>query len=229
MEEKDIEQTIEEKAKALVNKVEEKQMSTLIDEKAKTTDNVKDFIDLLATKTALEKTETVDKIVEEKGEELRNDAESKRVKAETERVNEEVKKIVAEKEKEIAELDKEISRKKAEAEQLRVDSDKAQLFFDSNADILSCIGVRKKKTLKTMYCLMIPATIIFIIIRFIALPFTILGKMIEIVIEIIGGICSVISSNALKIIISLIVLCILLGGAFCIYFFGGDFIATSCS
>lgn len=228
MEEKDIEQTIEEKAKALIEKASEESVSTILEEKSRQTDNVKDFIDLLATKTALEKTETVDKIVEEKGEELRNDAESKRVKAETERVNEEVKKIVAEKEKEIAELDKEISRKKAEAEQLKAESDKAQIFFESNSDILSCVGVRKKKTLKTMYALMIPATIIFMIIRIIALPFTIIGKLLEIVIEIIGGICGAISNNAVKIVISLLVLAILLGGAFCVYYFGGDFIATSC-
>ena len=229
MEEKDIEQTIEEKAKQLIEKVEEKPLDTMLEEKAKETTSVKDFIDLLATKTALEKTETVDKIVDEKGEELRNDAESKRIQAETERVNEEVKKVVAEKEKQIAEYDKEIAKKKAEAEQLKADSDKAQVFFESNEDILSCIGVRRKKTLRVMYWLMIPATIFFVIIRLIALPFTIGGKLVEILIDIVGGICKAISSNALRIIISILVIAILVGIFLCVYIFGGDFIAKSCA
>lgn len=229
MEEKDIEQTIEEKAKALIEKASEESVSTILEEKSKQTDNVKEFIDLLATKTALEKTETVDKIVEEKGEELRNDAESKRVKAETERISEEVKKIVAEKEKQIAELDKEIAKRKAEVEQLKAESDKAQFFFECNADILSCVGVRKKKTLRVMYILMVPATIIFMLIRLIALPLTVAGKLLEIIIEIVGGICKVVTNHALRIVTAILVIGVLVATFLLVCYFGGDFFAKSCS
>jgi Rps23 Pro-64 3,4-dihydroxylase Tpa1-like proline 4-hydroxylase len=196
----------------------------LLDEKVKQTNDVKTAIDILATQTALKQEETLEKVVTEKQEELRNDAEAKRIQAETEKISKEVEKVKQEKEKELAELDKEISAKQKEVEKLKADSDKAQAFFDSNEDILSCIGIRSKKTLKVMYALMIPATIIFILIRFIALPLTIGGKLVEILIEIIGGICKAITNSALKIIISIFVILLLAGGGFCAYYFGGQLI-----
>lgn len=229
MDEKELEKSIEEKAKALIENNANTEITSLLDEKAKSSDNVKEVIDLLATRTALEKQGTVDKIVDEKSEELRNDAESKRIQAETERVNEEVKKVLAEKEKQIAEYDKEISLKKAEVEKLKTESDRAQVFFESNADILSCIGIKRKKTLKVMCALMIPATVIFVLIRIIALPITVGGKIVEILIDIIGGICKAITNNALRIIIAILVLVLLIGGGFCVYYFGGSFITGSCN
>jgi flagellar motility protein MotE (MotC chaperone) len=199
-------------------------INNLLDEKVKQTNDVKTAIDILATQTALKQEETLEKVVTEKQEELRNDAEAKRIQAETDRISKEVEKVKQEKEKELAELDKEISAKEKEVEKLKADSDKAQAFFDSNEDILSCIGIRSKKTLKVMYALMIPATIIFILIRFIALPLTIGGKLVEILIEIIGGICKAITNSALKIIISIFVILLLTGGGFCAYYFGGQLI-----
>jgi hypothetical protein len=196
----------------------------VLDEQAKNVDNAKVAIDLLATREALKREGTVNKLVMEKDEELRNDAEAKRIQAETERISKEVEKVKQEKEKELAELDKEISAKQKEVEKLKAESDKAQTFFESNADILSCIGISSKKTLKVMYGLMIPATIIFILIRFIALPLTVGGKLVEIIIDIVGGICKAVSNNALKIIISILVVALLVGGGFCAYFFGSRLI-----
>lgn len=217
-----MEENKEKEENALVDK--NNGINDLLDKQVSQTSDVKTAIDILATKTALEQEETLEKVVNEKQEELRNDAEAKRIQAETEKTSKEVEKIKQEKEKELAELDKEISAKQKEVEKLKADSDKAQTFFESNEDILSCIGIRSKKTLGVMYALMVPATIIFILIRFIALPLTIGGKLIEIIIEIIGGICKAITNSALKIIISIIVILLLVGGGICAYYFGGKLI-----
>jgi predicted phage tail protein len=201
-----------------------KDINNLLNEKVSQTDNVKSAIDLLSTREALKKEDVIDKLVDEKEEELRNDAEAKRIQSETDRISKEVEKIKQEKEKELAELDKVISAKQKEVEQLKAESNKAQAFFENNEDILSCIGIKSKKSLKVMYALMIPAIIVFLLIRFIALPLTIGGKLVEIVIEIIGGICKTITNNALKIIISVLVVILLVGGGFSAYYFGGKFI-----
>ena len=57
------------KALAVVSDVK-----SILDDKVKRTDDVKTAIDLLATKTALEQGNTVEILVTEKNEELRNDA-----------------------------------------------------------------------------------------------------------------------------------------------------------
>ena len=142
----------------------EQNVNELLDSKIKATTNEKEAIDFLATKTALQQDGTVEKIVNEKTEELKNDAEAKRIKAETDRINEEVLRVKAEKEKEIAELDKVISTKRKEVEQLQADSDRAEAYFETNKDILSYIGIRRKKTLNVMRRLMWLATIIFAIV-----------------------------------------------------------------
>lgn len=225
----DIEKSIEEKALELVNQKTktDTQVNDLIKQKVNETDDVKKAIDLYTTKSALEQEGVVEKLVTEKQEELITDAEAKKIEAETQKILREAEKLKQEKEKELAEIDKEIARKKGEIEQLKVENDKAQTFFESNEDILSCIGIKSKKTLKVMYTLMIPATFIFILIRILALPLTISGKLVEIIIDIVGGICKAIKNNALKIIISVLVIVLLTGGGFCAYYFGGQLIAQA--
>ena len=195
-------------------------INSLLDDKVNNTTDVKIAIDLLATKTALQQKETLEKVVVEKEEELRNDAEAKRVQAETERISKEVEKVKQEKEKQLAELDKEISKRKAEVEQLKADSDKAQAFFDSNKDILKYIGVREKKSIKTMQALMFPATIVFIIVQILLFPLTFIGLLLETIVNILGGICGAIKNNSLKIVIAILVIALLFGGGFCAYYFG---------
>ena len=196
----------------------------LLKEKVANTDNVKTAIDILTTKEALQKEGTIDKLVAEKDEELRNDAEAKRIQAETERISKEVEKIKQEKEKELAELDKEISNKQKEVEQLKIDADKANAFFKSNKDILKYIGVREQKSIKTMQALMVPATIVFVIVQILLFPLTFIGLLLETVVNILGGICGAITNNALKIVLSILIIVLLLGGGFCAYFFGGKLI-----
>lgn len=224
----DIEKSVEKKALELVNQKTktDDQVNDLIKQKVNETDDVKKAIDLYTTKSALEQEGVVNKLVEKKQEELINDAEAKRIQAETDKTSKEAEKLKQEKEKELAEIDKEISRKKGEIEQLKVENDKAQTFFESNEDILSCIGIKSKKTLKVMYTLMIPATFIFILVRILALPLTIGGKLVEIMIDIVGGICKAIKNNALKIIISVLVIALVVGGGFCAYYFGGKAISN---
>ena len=199
-------------------------INNLLEEKVKQTNDVKTAIDILATQTALRQEETLEKVVNEKQEELRNDAEAKRIQAETEKIEKEVEKVKQEKEKQLAELDKVISAKLIEFEQLKAEADRAEQFFKSNEEILSCIGIKSAKSLKVMYSIMPIAVFVFILIRFIALPLTICGKLAEIVIDVVGGICKKITNNALKIIISIIVILLLAGGSFCAYYFGGKLI-----
>lgn len=186
----------------------------LIKTKTNNTNNVKEAIDLLATKTALEKEGVVEKIVEEKAEELRIDAETKRVLSE-------IEKIKQEKEKELVELDKTITTKKKEVEDLNAESDKEQAYFESNKDILRCIGVRRKKSIGAMKVLMYPATFIFIVVQILLFPLTFLGIVFETIVNIIGGLCGVIQNNALRIIVAVLVVALLLGGGFCAYYYGG--------
>ena len=196
----------------------------LIETKVSQTTDVNTALDLMFTHEALRDKDTIDSALKEKKEEIRNDAEARRIQAEAERIAQEAEKVKQEKEKQLAELDKVISAKQKEIEQLKADSDKAQAFFDSNEDILSYIGVRSKKTLKVMYMLMIPAIVIFMIVQVIALPITIVGKLIEIVINIISGICKVISNNALKIFIAILVVLLIIACGFAVYYFGGKLI-----
>ena len=196
-------------------------INNLLDEKVKQTSDVKTAIDILATKTALEQKETLEKVVVEKEEELRNDAEAKRIQAETDRISKEVEKVRQEKEKQLAELDKVISAKQKEVEQLKADSDKAQAFFDSNKDILKYIGIREKKSMKAMQGLMFPATIIFVIVQILLFPLTFIGLLLETIVNILGGICGTITNNALKIVLSILIVALLLGSGFCAYYFGG--------
>lgn len=221
----ELEKEIENKANGLIQKSNENQdINDIIDTKIKSTDNVKSAIDLYATATALKQEETLEKVVGEKQEELRNDAEAKRIEAEADKISKETEKIKKEKEKELAELDKVISAKRKEVEQLNVESDKAQAFFESNKEILSYIGIKSKKTLKVMQIFMIPAIIVFMIVQLIALPLTIGGKIIEMVVAIVGGICGAIANSALKIIIAILIVAVLLGGGFCAYYFGSKLI-----
>lgn len=199
-------------------------IKSLLDTKVKQTDDVKTAIDLLATREALADGDTVDRLIDEKAEELRNDAEAKRVKAEAERINEEVAKIKRQKEKEIEEYDRQITARKKEVEQLRAEADKAQAFFDANGEILKYIGVRSKKSLKTMQALMVPATIIFAIVQVLLFPLTLCGVVLETLVNIVGGICNAIKNQALKIIASIGVILLIGGAVFGVYYFAGGLI-----
>jgi hypothetical protein len=218
----DLEKKIEEQASEKVEKVPS--VMTLLDKKVEQTTDVKTAIDILATKTALEQEETLEKVVVEKEEELRNDAEAKRIQAEKERIEKETEKIKQEKEKELAELDKEISKKKAEVEQLKVDGDKAQAFFESNKDILKYIGVREKKSMKTMQGLMYPASIVFVIVQILIFPLTLCGLLLETIVNIVGGVCGTIKNNAIKIILSILVILLIVAVGFFAYYYGGKYL-----
>lgn len=201
-------------------------VNSLLAEKAQQAQDIKSAIDILATQTALKQAETVEKVVTEKQEELRNDAEAKRIEAETAKILKQVEKVKQEQEKQLAELDKVISAKQKEVEQLKADSDKAQAFFDSNKDIMRYIGIRERKSLHTMQVLMVPATVIFVIVQALLFPLTLIGILLETIVNILGGVCGAVTNNALKIIISIIIIAVLLGGGFCAYFFGGKLLTS---
>lgn len=200
-------------------------INSLLDQKAEQVDDVKDAINLLATREALNQGENVDKLIKEKAEELRNDAEAKRVKAEAERINEEAKKVVAEKEKQLEEFDKEISARQKEVEHLKAESDKAQAFFEANGEILKYIGVRTKKSLGVMKGLMAPATLIFTIVQVLMFPLTLCGVIIEALVGIVGGVCGTIKNNALKMVTTIGLGVLIMAIVVAVYVLGGKLIA----
>ena len=201
-------------------------VTDIIDKQVATTTDVKSAIDLLATRTALEQGDTVEKIVTEKSNELKNDAEKRRLEAETKKIEEQVKQIKAEKEKQIEELDKTIATKQKQVEELKADSDKAQEYFNQNKEILKYIGIRSAKTLKVMQFWLYPASLIFAIVQILLLPLTFIGVVIEAVINIVGSICGELKSNGLKIIIATIVVVLLVAILVLVYVFGGKLIAN---
>lgn len=200
-------------------------LNSLLDQKAEKTEDVKTAIDLLATREALNQEENVDKLIKEKAEELRNDAEAKRVKAEADRINEEAKKVIAEKEKQLEEFDKEISARQKEVEHLKAEADKSQAFFEANGEILKYIGVRTKKSLGVMKGLMAPATIIFTIVQILMFPLTLCGVIIEALVGIVGGVCGTIKNNALKMIATIGLAVLIMAILVAVYVLGGKLIA----
>ena len=219
----DIEKIVEKKARQFIEKKDESNVNSLIDNKIKEVSDVKSAIDLFATQTALKQEGTLEKVVGEKEEELRNDAEAKRIQAETEKIEKEIKKVVQEKEKQLAEYDKEILAKQKEVERLKAEGDRAQAFFDSNKEVLKHLGIREKKSLKTMQVLIVPATIIFIIVQILLFPITFCGLVLEAVINIVGNVCGAIKYQALKIIVTIFLLIIVVVVSFCCYYFSGKY------
>nr|DAK85911.1 MAG TPA: vesicle-associated membrane protein 2 [Caudoviricetes sp.] len=229
MEEKDFnaidERIAEAKAELPAEQVPRDMMSSVIEQNARSTSNVKETIDLLSTKKALEQDGTVDTLVAEKTAELKNDAEAKRVQAETARIQQEVEKVKQEGEKEIAELTKVKNKLQAEVEQMAKEADKAEAYFEANKDILKCAGITTKKTLPVMKAWLWVASLVFIIIQIIKLPITIVGSLVEGVINIIGDVCGAVKNNAIRVTVSVFVIAVLIA-AFVGIAFGGKQIIT---
>lgn len=202
-----------------------KDVTDIIDKQVSSTSDVKSAIDLVATKTALSQSDTVNKIVDEKTTELKNDAETRRIEAETRRIEEEVKRVKVEKEREIEALDKAIATKQKQVEELRADSDRAVEYFNQNKEILKYIGIRSAKSLKVMQFWMFPASIIFAIVQILILPITFIGVVIEAIIGIVGSICGELKSNGIRILIATIVVIVLVAILTLAYIFGGKLLA----
>lgn len=215
----DLKESIQREAMAITQQ-QNSGVFSLIDTQSKSTTDVKTAIDLLATREALSSEENVDKIVKEKNEELRNDAEAKRIQAERGKIAEEVSKIKTQAEKELAEIEKQIQAKRKEVEELKAESDKEDAYFTRNKEILKYVNIRSKKTLKVMKTLMFPATIIFFIVQVLLFPVTFTGLVLENIVNIIGGICGAIKNNVWRILMAILVILIIGAVCFCVYYFG---------
>ena len=192
-------------------KNEDEMVNSMIYKSANSAADVKDVINLAATKKALEDENTVKKIVSEKTEELQHDAEAKKVEAETSKIRRETEKVKQEMERELAALEKQKKELEAEVSKLRELDNKAQAYFDANKSILKCIGVREKLSLKAMQWLMIPASIVFTIFQILLLPFSLVGFGIESIMNIVDAVCGKIAKGGLKIALSVISLAVVLG------------------
>lgn len=196
-------------------------VKNIIEKKVSETNDVKQAIDLFTTKTSLEQDGTVEKLVTEKTEELKNDAEAKRIEAEAKKLEQEVIKVKQETEKELAELEKQKSLLQGEIEQMQKEADKAEAYFQANKDILKCGGIFTKKSLGVMKFWLYPSSIVFAILQILMFPITIVGAILEKVIDIVGSVGGSVKNNALKITISVLVI-ILLVGATALAYWGGS-------
>ena len=176
-------------------------VTNIIVKTAQASNQVKDVIDLAATSKALEKKETVDKIVEEKTKELISDAEKKKIESETEKIRQEADKVRREEEKKIAELNKIKTTLEGEIDNLKAEDDKALAYFNANKSILKCVGVREKLSLKAMHFWMYPASFVYILFQIILFPFTLVGFAVEQLIGIVEAVCGKIAKGGWKIIL----------------------------
>ena len=202
----------------LITKDDKSLVEKAILDTAQKSTGVKDVIDLAATYSALQKQETVDKLVTEKTKELTSDAEAKKIKAETDRVREEVEKVKQEKEKQLAELEKSINAKQKELEELTAASNKAQQFYENNKVVLKCVGVTSPLSLKAMQWLMIPAGVLFALFQIILLPFHLVGFIVEALITIVESICGKIAGGGWKIVATIVTAGVIIGLVFGIYY-----------
>lgn len=200
------------------------EVSSMLSAKVKETTEVKSVIDLAATQAALADKETIEKVVAEKSEELRNDAEAKKIKAETDRINEEVQKVKAQAEKELAEINKQIEAKRLEVEELKAESDRENAFFERNKEILKYVNIKSKKTLGVMKALLVPAIIVFVVLQILMSPITIVGLVLENLIDIVGTVCSTLTSKGLKIVLAIFVILVVVAILVLAYYFGINFL-----
>ena len=100
------------------------------------------------------------------------------------------------------------------------EADKAEAYFEANKDILKCAGITSKKTLPVMKAWLWVASLVFILIQVITLPITIVGSLIEGIINIVGDVCGAVKNNAVKVIVSTVVILVLVA-AFIFVFWGG--------
>lgn len=186
-------------------------VSDKIKQNAAETTDVKQVIDLASTQQAIANESTVKKLIDEKTEELVNDAVRKKIEAETDKIRKEVDKVRAEADKEIAELEKSIANKKAEYEELVAQDRKADAFFNAHKSVLRYIGVKEKLSVRAMQIWLVPASIVYFIVQVLLFPLTLCGVTIETLMIIIGNVCEKISKNGLKITIAIIMLIAICG------------------
>lgn len=186
-------------------------VTNIIVKTAQASNQVKDVIDLAATSKALEKKETVDKIVEEKTKELISDAEKKKIESEAEKIRQEADKVRREEEKKIAELTKIKNTLSGEIDNLKAEDDKALAYFNANKSILRCVGVREKLSLKAMHFWMYPASFVYILFQIILFPFTLVGFAVEQLIGIVEAVCGKIAKGGWKIVVAIITAVIIVG------------------
>lgn len=186
-------------------------VTNIIVKTAQASNQVKDVIDLAATSKALEKKETVDKIVEEKTKELISDAEKKKIESEAEKIRQEADKVRREEEKKIAELNKIKTTLEGEIDNLKAEDDKALAYFNANKSILRCVGVREKLSLKAMHFWMYPASFVYILFQIILFPFTLVGFAVEQLIGIVEAVCGKIAKGGWKIVVAIITAVIIVG------------------
>lgn len=193
-------------------------VTDIIVKTAQASNQVKDVIDLAATSKALEKKETVDKIVDEKTKELISDAEKKKIESETEKIRQEAEKVRKEEEKQIAELNKIKNTLLGEIDNLKAEDDKATAYFNANKSILRCVGIREKLSLKAMHFWMYPASFIYALFQVILFPFTLVGFAVEQLLGIVEAVCGKVAKGGWKIVVAILTGIVIVGLIVGIYY-----------
>ena len=153
---------------------------------------LKEVIDIGVTSKALQKDGVVETLTGKKEKELNEDADARVAKAETERIEKEKERTEAEKHKIIEE------------------TEKAKAYFNAHKEVLKYGFCKEAMTIPYMRVMAVIGTVLMYIIKAIGLPIFIVGKIVEMIIDIVGDIGGKITSNAVKIIVSVFVALLLI-------------------
>ena len=153
---------------------------------------LKEAIDIGVTGKALQKDGVVETLTDKKEKELNEDANARLIAAMTERIA---------KEKELLEIEK---------EKIKTETEKAKAYFEAHKKVLWYAWCKDPMTIPYMKTFSVLGTFIMWLIKIITAPIWISGQIIGAVVEVAGDIGEKITSNAVKIVVSVLVVLILI-------------------
>lgn len=192
----------EQKALSVVEPKDESQIVQSAIMKAGTqATTLKDAIDIGVTGKALQKDGVIETLTDKKEKELNEDANARLISATTERIA---------KEKELIEIEK---------EKIKTETEKAKAYFEAHKEVLGYAFCYNPMTIPYMRVMSVIGTIAMYLLRYgLFLPFFIAGKLLEMVVEIVGNVGGAIKKEALKIVVGVVVVVFLIAVGIGCYF-----------
>lgn len=153
---------------------------------------LKDAIDVGVTGTALRSDGVIETLTDKKKQELNEDANARLIGAMTERIS---------KEKELVEIEK---------QKIETETEKAKAYFEAHKKVLWYAWCKEPMTIPYMKTFAVLGTFLMWVIKIITAPIWLSGQIIGAVVEVVGDIGEKITSNAIKIVVSVLVVLILI-------------------
>lgn len=164
---------------------------------------LKEVIDVGVTGKALQKEGVIDELTDRKEQELKEDALAKVIASEAVRIRQETDKVLEEGKKQLATLENEINSVKAAKEKLEKEADKNQAYFNSHRAVLKYAGCKEAMSITYMQVMAVIGFVIMCIIKVLLSPLIVVGMLIEVLMDIVGGVTGKMKENAGKIIASI--------------------------